>query len=886
MTRTDGLGRVREVKTNNKNGEVSQLLKWQIGYDPLGNIATFADGKGNLRNYVYDSLARLTALTDPNMGQVAYEYNDLGQVTLRRDALGQEQRNAYGMAGRLASVTYANAANGRAPETFAFHYDVEAENTPLVNASNLMGALAWVEGPYVNDHFSYDELGRQTQHGVELWDGKSPFSAQVRNHYLEQASYDAAGEVTSRTLPGGMAANFEYNQRGLLGRVNAGLSGDTRTLLDNASYDALGLPLSEEHGNGTRSCQSYDQRKRIVGSIVGRTADTHCSDIGIPSKGYQQLAWTWTHDGMLKQLQDLSVVSEGVARLDADYRYDRVNQLISADIKAVGIQSFEYDEIQNLTHHHTVATGHPEVDQILQYGSTGGSGPNRVVRAGQTDLEYDGVGDLRRYNGFELSFDVAGQLVQATKTGEKTLRYYYDAAGDRRLMLVERAGEAPEIYAYPIAGYEIRNGDEHWKLSAGAATAEVTRAEGLRVDAFLLDELTTYVASPEGKQKPLPQEFMDLNGDGHGFDSADLALAQQGLWNETPVGGARTIWRYFHSDQLASTLTVTDSIGDVVSSMRYHPYGETAERHGQLPSRGYTGAESEPDQDLGIIRMGARYYAPALGRWITPDQYIGESPKRMAETPFESGLFSYASNNPIVFKDPLGRQATPVAAGRPPPNLSQEEAQKWMAARDAQNAKAEQERKTWDTIKIAAGATAAVALVTWAVVKRDPRTLEQAGRQAAPLGQRIAQQAARFKESASQLASRLAEFVRGPAAPGAKDIALGTQKSGAAEWAASRGVAYFKDWKALGLYDSNVRGWGEAFHQAMGRTIAGGGKVHFELADLNVAEALAGDSSMWVGRYTAWELQQVVANPAYRAATTFYMKGVEMKAGALKALGL
>ncbi|HMA95771.1 MAG TPA: RHS repeat-associated core domain-containing protein, partial [Polyangiaceae bacterium] len=237
------------------------------------------------------------------------------------------------------------------------------------------------------------------------------------------------------------------------------------------------------------------------------------------------------------------------------------------------------------------------------------------------------------------------------------------AGGERRLALVERPAKPPAVHAYPTPGYEIRDSDEHWQVGAGLATAELTRAKGLRVDAFLFDELTEYVLSPAGKAKPLPEEFMDLNRDGHGFDTGDWELAQQGLWTEAPVGGERTIWRYHHKDFLGSAVSVSDRIGDVVSSRRFHPYGDTVELRGVLPSIGYAGSGSEPDEDTGLVRMGSRYYAPALGRWITPDRFVGEQPKWMIEQTFESGLYGYAQNNPIGFRDPTGK--TIVLEGTP-----------------------------------------------------------------------------------------------------------------------------------------------------------------------------------------------------------------------------
>jgi hypothetical protein len=74
--------------------------------------------------------------------------------------------------------------------------------------------------------------------------------------------------------------------------------------------------------------------------------------------------------------------------------------------------------------------------------------------------------------------------------------------------------------------------------------------------------------SPIGEETPLPQQLMVLSGNGQGFNSADLVLAQQSLWNEAPVGGTRTSWRFFHKDRLGSTTAVSGSVGHVLSSVR------------------------------------------------------------------------------------------------------------------------------------------------------------------------------------------------------------------------------------------------------------------------------------------------------------------------------
>jgi hypothetical protein len=99
-------------------------------------------------------------------------------------------------------------------------------------------------------------------------------------------------------------------------------------------------------------------------------------------------------------------------------------------------------------------------------------------------------------------------------------------------------------------------------------------------------------------------------------------------------------------------------------------------------------------------------------------------------------------------------------------------------------------------------------------------------------------------------------------------------------------ASYIEQWADLGLYDEHVATFALAFQQVVSRTIAKGGRIHFNLARLDVPEALAGDPDDWMGRYTAWELQQVVRNPEWLAKTTFYQNDAVLNDQALTALGI
>jgi RHS repeat-associated protein len=82
----------------------------------------------------------------------------------------------------------------------------------------------------------------------------------------------------------------------------------------------------------------------------------------------------------------------------------------------------------------------------------------------------------------------------------------------------------------------------------------------------------------------------------------------------------------------------------------YLPYGETASDHSSgsdVVTRKFTGQEL--DEETGLYNYGARYYDPALGRFLSADSIVpsladGQSFNR----------YSYVRDNPIVYVDPTG----------------------------------------------------------------------------------------------------------------------------------------------------------------------------------------------------------------------------------------
>ena len=110
--------------------------------------------------------------------------------------------------------------------------------------------------------------------------------------------------------------------------------------------------------------------------------------------------------------------------------------------------------------------------------------------------------------------------------------------------------------------------------------------------------------------------------------------------------------RWLLTDHLGGTsVTVTGTAE--TGELRYHPFGATRYTSGTTPtSQRYTGQREEGA--LGLYFYGARWYDPALGRFVQPDTLVPQ-PGDAADW----DRFAYVRNNPLKLVDPDGHCPTP-----------------------------------------------------------------------------------------------------------------------------------------------------------------------------------------------------------------------------------
>jgi len=112
---------------------------------------------------------------------------------------------------------------------------------------------------------------------------------------------------------------------------------------------------------------------------------------------------------------------------------------------------------------------------------------------------------------------------------------------------------------------------------------------------------------------------------------------------------------YFHNDIAGTPLLATDAAGAVVWKENYQPYGQRLNNPAAAADNrlGFTGKPF--DASTGLSYLGARYYAPGLGR------FMGIDPAEVNPEDVHSfNRYAYANNNPYRHVDPDGR--TPVDA--------------------------------------------------------------------------------------------------------------------------------------------------------------------------------------------------------------------------------
>jgi RHS repeat-associated protein len=440
------------------------------------------------------------------------------------------------------------------------------------------------------------------------------------------SDYNSLGELTSYTDADENTATYEYDIDGRTTKVSEGKGTQTYSynsttgflteLVDSAagtftaSYDVEGNMLTETYPNGMNANYTYNQVGKPISLEYVKTTDctekcTWLSDTIVPS----------IHGQALEQTSTLSHQA---------YTYDAAGRLTQVQNTPAGkgctTRIYAYEEDTNRT---SLTTREPGTEGkcATEGGTVEKHTYDSADRLTDTGTKYNEFGNITGLpaadaGGSELTstFYTDNQLASQTQNGE-TIGYNLDPTGRTR-----------EIVSTGKTSQDVIN---HY---AGGGDAPAWTVE-----------------TPSGN--------WTRNIEGIG----GLAAIQ--------VNGATPLLQLadLHGD-IVATAALSPTETKLLSSTEPSEYGVPTT---SSPAKySWLGAEQQPTElPSGVVAMGARSYAPELGRFLQPDPIPGGS----------ANAYAYTFGDPVNSSDPSG-ELTYGFSG-------------WLKAQDNQEAKEVAERE-------------------------------------------------------------------------------------------------------------------------------------------------------------------------------------------------
>ena len=606
-------------------------------YDALGNPLTITSLAGTANaaatTYTYEpKYNRIASVTDPLGHKTVYAYNDTTNVETITDPLGRQTVVTYNRHGQTVS--------SRDPLDGTTYYSYLSGD--LVAVANPLGQVSAT---------SYDAVGRP----LEVTDPAGNTTSYT---------YDAAGDKLTSTDPYGHTTKFAYNADGELTSVtdaNGNKTLYTRDALGDVTketdalgksatwtYDADGNPLTNTDRDGNLTTYAYDSLGRLTTTDYGvsgstvKQSDTTTYDLGNrPTKVVDSLTGTYSYS--YDSLDDLLTAATPQGSLA--YTYNLIGQRTGMTVPGQSATAYTYDadgELTKLTQGTTAASYAYDKDGRLSQVTL----PNGVI---QTNT-YNG--------GSELT---GSTVVNASLTSVGSVAYTYDPDG----RTATANGSLATLTMPAAASSETYNADnELTKYGSTSLTYDANgnlTSDGTNTYTWnALNQLasgTTASATYSYTYDPSGDRISSTSGTTTTASLYDAGtLVQQstggtvtGNYLGTGPGGTVQVSNSTGTfspliNQTGSTTNLTTAAGKIATTFTYDPAGKTSTSGTANPDpEQFSTGQTDP---TGLVLMGARYYDPALGRFISQD------PLGLASG--SPNLYEYAGDDPVTFNDPSG----------------------------------------------------------------------------------------------------------------------------------------------------------------------------------------------------------------------------------------
>ncbi len=594
-------------------------------YDALGNITVITDPLGHYTVLTYNAAGQPLSLTDPldNTTRFAYALGDLVQVT---DPLNRTSARFVDNAGRLVTTTNALGQTTRREydginlvrevtdalgQHTTFGYDLNGNlisvtdarnNTTSYNYDNMdrlstrTDALGQVNSTGHQETYQYDKAGNV----IQVTDDRRGKITTYCYDGLNRRTFAGFGTVTP---PGACAAGANYEST-----IISAYDGWNRLTqaVDSASgtttrtYDDVQRTMTETTPQGTVSYQFDPAGRRTMLTASGQAPVGYTFDDANRLVQLVQGATTvgLAYDPANRQTQ--LTLPNGVS---VTHGYDAAGQLTSLSYSqnnsTLGNLGYSYDlagQRTSLTGSFA-RTGLPTALTSATYDAA-----NRLTQWGTTSITYENTngGNMLTDGAHTYSWNARSQLSQVVTSGTTTT-FAYDALGRRQTSTVVPPAPTPTVttsYLYARVN----------PIQEQASTGTANLLTGLGLD--------QYFARTESSTT-----------------------------------------RSYLTDALGSTLALVGASG-VETQYTCDPFGNTMPS-GPASTNPYQYTGRENDTSTGLYYYRARYYNPAIERFISEDPLLCALTNRVplasiVSYPQSLNAFVYALDDPVDRRDPLG----------------------------------------------------------------------------------------------------------------------------------------------------------------------------------------------------------------------------------------
>jgi RHS repeat-associated protein len=654
-------------------GDASAADAWtrQV-LDATGQARAVVDARGNVAfTYVRDLRGRVVAQASVDAGPTWAVTDGYDRAVQSWDARGFAVTRGFDVADRPTTVHVTGGDGVTAMDAVVetYLYGDQAADRAAAVAANTVGRLVEVkDGAGVVSVSAYDPLGAVRAQGRRLratvdeapdWRGAEALESEV---LTTVARTDALGREVWTALVDGTVRASTYARGGALASVRVTTPDGALVeapIVEGLTRDAHGRVVAATLGNGVGQTWAYDPAS---GRLVAQDAVRG-------TRAYQGLRCTYDPDGKLVRMLDVAqdgpgALVPGAVSARRDFGYDAHGRLVEATGRVhqallphdgpttAGCvhgarhlslnngaalerytQRFSYDAGGNLTRvQHAGTTASWATDYWVAAGSNrstaaeDGNGVPVVDPAGM----FDAGGNLRElWHLRAMGWSWRGCLTHATTVARPSgpvddgERYAYGADRVRVRKVATRlvvGGAEPVVETREV-------------VYCGGGQERVRVA---RNGTLVLERWTTHVSDGDRRVAVIDRHVVDT------------------LANEVDaIGPARV--RYHLTTPQGSTAVELDEAGLLVSYEEYLPHGGSAFIAGddvrEVARRDVRYAGKERDRATGLDAYPQRYYAPWLGRWLSPDP-IG--PKDGLN------LYAFVGGDPVGHVDPEGTERRPA----------------------------------------------------------------------------------------------------------------------------------------------------------------------------------------------------------------------------------